>query len=392
MAQPDHNVRSRPLVSSDEQPRSSGHTLSRRTLLAAVPGLALIAAGVACGDDDDDTSAASTATTAPTTSADTSPTAADEASPTAAEEGTTEESGGSGWTFIDDRGETISRDIQPTRVVAYLPIAASLWDFGLEVVGVFGTTLRPDGTPEIYAGNVDLDKVVSLGETYGEIDLEKLVDLKPELVVFDIYDAAEFDLWGLPGDAVDQVASIADLVGISFVGAPVTSTIERIGELAEAVGADLSAAAVVGDRDAFETASQSVRDALADKAELPSLFVAAWPENLYVANPQIWGDLLYFKELGLDIVVPDVPEKELWETLSWEQANKYPSDIILNDARATALTEDDLAGYPTWQAHPAVKAGQVGPWFTEFVPSYLGFTTVLDSLVETISGSDPDVV
>lgn len=277
------------MVLSDERPRSSVHTFSRRTLLAAVPGLALIVAGVACGDDDDDTSAAPTATTAPTSSADTSPTAADEASPTAAEEGTTEESGGSGWTFIDDRGETISRDIQPTRVVAYLPIAASLWDFGLEVVGVFGTTLRPDGTPEIYAGNVDLDKVVSLGETYGEIDLEKLVDLKPELVVFDIYDAAEFDLWGLPGDAVDQVASIADLVGISFVGAPVTSTIERIGELAEAVGADLSAAAVVGDRDAFETASQSVRDALPDKAELTSLFVAAWPENLYVANPQILG-------------------------------------------------------------------------------------------------------
>lgn len=78
--------------------------------------------------------------------------------------------------------------------------------------------------------------------------------------------------------------------------------------------------------------------------------------------------------------------------LSWEQANKYQVDLILNDACSAALTPEQLAEYPTWAAQPAVEAGQVGEWFTEFVPSYRGFAGVLEALAETVNASQADVV
>ena len=83
---------------------------------------------------------------------------------------------------------------------------------------------------------------------------------------------------------------------------------------------------------------------------------------------------------------------ELWETLSWEQAGKYPADLALNDARSAAFTKEQLSDYATWTSNPAVQAGQVGDWATEFVPSYAGFAVVLEELAETIQQSRADVV
>jgi iron complex transport system substrate-binding protein len=358
--------------------------VSRRTLLAAVPGVMLLAAGVACGDDEDDPQPTATTVSAP----ESTPAAATDASPAAteAESGSTDGE----WTFTDDRGTTITLPQRPENVVAYVPIAASLWDFGVRPVGVFGTTVRADGTPEITSGDIDFDTVESLGEVYGEMDLEALVALQPDLILYDIY--GEFDLWGLSPEAVAQVEAIAPIAGISFVNRPVDETIGKIEELAGLLGADLSAADVVEAKESFDVASEAVRSACEAKEGLTALFTAGWTDNFYVANPPIWTDLIYFENLGLDIVVPEIPETELWETLSWEQANKYQVDLILNDARAAALTPEQLAGYPTWEAQPAVEAGQVGEWYTEFVPSYKGFAGVLESLAETIDASEADVV
>jgi|GEM_PF-131548 len=294
------------------------------------------------------------------------------------------------WSFTDDRGETITLPQRPERIVPYVPIAASLWDFGVRPVGVFGTTRNADGDPEITTGDLDFDTVESLGETYGEIDMEALVALKPDLILYDIY--GEFDLWGLPPEVVAQVEAIAPIAGISFVNRPVDETIGKIEELAGLLGADLSAPDVVEARERFDEASEAVRTACAEKDGLLAIFSAGWTDNFYVANPPVWTDLIYFQNLGLDVVVPDIDEGELWETLSWEQANKYQVDLILNDARVAALAPEQLAEYPTWMAQPAVKAGQVGEWYTEFVPSYKGFAGVLESLAETIEASDPDVV
>ncbi len=270
---------------------------------------------------------------------------------TARQDGTPAASGSGEWTWVDDAGETITLPAMPERVVAYMPVAASLWDFGMRPVGVYGPTRRPDGTPEVYVGNVDLDAVVSLGEEYGELDLEALK--------------------------------------IKFVDRPITDTIRGVEALAAALGADTASPEVVAAREEFEKASDELRAAIAEKPGLKVMFASGTPDSsFWVANPSVNADLLYFKELGLEIAQPDI-EEGYFEEVSWEQAGKYPADLILIDARQWSSTGEDLkARVPTFAALPAAKADQFGPWLTEYVPSYAGFTPVLQALAGSIRGAE----
>lgn len=381
-------------------------TMSRRTLLRGIAGGALATSALglvaACGgdDDDDDGSDASSDSPTSTSASEDGPTATSDAGDSARAEGmpeaTKSESGADGsgeWSFTDDRGVTITLPSRPERVVAYVPLAASLWDFGIEVAGIFGTSRGADGTPEIYAGSLDLDSIESLGETYGEIDLEALLALGADLIVTDMWPT--LDLYGLPAeDAARVEEEIAPVAGIKFVDQPVTDTLASLEALAEALGADLSAPKVAEAHERFDQAAADVEAAAAEKPELITLVASGGTDNFYVANPSYWADLTYFQQLGLNFVSPEIEPDALWETLSWEQAGKYPSDLVLVDLRSGtgSLTVDDMAEIPTWKEHPAVKAGQIGGWYTEFVPSYAGYAAILEDLAETIRNSRGDVV
>lgn len=292
------------------------------------------------------------------------------------------------WTWTDDAGQTFTLPARPERVVAYLPVAAALWDFGVRPVGVYGPTRRPDGTPEVYVGNVDLDAVVSLGEEYGAIDLEALVALQPDLIVNDMW-ADPPDIFGLDADGVAQMEAIAPIGQIKFVDRPITETIASVEALAAALGADIEADEVVAAREAFDKASKELRAAIAEKPGLTAIFASGTPDESYwVANPSVNADLLYFKELGLEIAQPDI-EEGFFEEVSWEQAGKYPADLILLDARQWSSTGEQLKEQvPTFAALPAAKADQFGSWLTEYVPSYAGITPVLQALTEAIRGSE----
>lgn len=307
---------------------------------------------------------------------------------TARQDGTPAASGSGEWAWVDDAGETITLPAMPERVVAYMPVAASLWDFGMRPVGVYGPTRRPDGTPEVYVGNVDLDAVVSLGEEYGELDLEALVALQPDLLVNDMW-ADPPDIFGLDADTVAQIEAVAPIGQIKFVDRPITDTIRGVEALAAALGADTASPEVVAAREEFEKASDELRAAIAEKPGLKVMFASGTPDSsFWVANPSVNADLLYFKELGLEIAQPDI-EEGYFEEVSWEQAGKYPADLILIDARQWSSTGEDLkARVPTFAALPAAKADQFGPWLTEYVPSYAGFTPVLQALAGSIRGAE----
>jgi iron complex transport system substrate-binding protein len=295
------------------------------------------------------------------------------------------------WTFTDDAGVTITLPQRPGRVVAYLPLAASLWEFGVRPVGVYGTTRRPDGTPEVYAGDVDLDAVEAIGETYGELDLEKLVALQPDLIVNDMWNTPP-DVWGLQPETIQQVNQIAPIANVRFVERPVTETIGSVEKLASALGADLTAPEVVAAKEAFTRASDDLEAAIAEKPGLTTLFISATPEgSFWVGNPMQFSDLMYFQELGLDVVQPDVTT-DFFEELSWEQAARYPADLILIDARSGSSTAEQLMEVPTFATLPAAAAGQFGAWQTEYVPSYVAFTAVMEDLAETIRGARADIV
>ena len=298
-----------------------------------------------------------------------------------------------GWTFTDDHGATVSLPERPERIVAYVGSAATLWDYGIHPVGVFGPLRREDGSPNPLAGTIDPDAVISLGEGWNEVDLEALVALRPDLIVSTTYspDIAG-DLWGLEPDVAAQAAQIAPVVAISTFETAVDASLSRFEDLAQALGADLQAPAVVAARERFARASDEVRTAAAAKPDLSVVVMSAWPEAIYVANPPAASDLAYFQQLGVNLVAPDNPDS-YWEELSWEQALKYPADLLLLDERDGGYTAANLDELPaTLAAHPAVQTGQVANWYTEFVLSYGAFAAVLEELAAALRDADETVV
>ena len=296
------------------------------------------------------------------------------------------------WSFTDDRGITITLPQRPTRIVAQVSVGAALWDYGIRPIGVYGPQRLPDGTPLPQAGNLDLDVVESVGEVMHEIDLEKLVSLKPDLIVTSLWGDIVF---GDADDVLKMVASTAPTLGIQIRNVPISQPIARFEEVAEALGADLGAPDVVAAKETYTRTVDDLKAAITAKPGLKVMFTSASPELLYVANPKTFGDLLFFQELGLDIVQPEVEPTAVWEELSWEQANKYPVDLIMNDARPGVewTLPEELAQIPIWNSLPAVQAKQVGPWYLAFlIPSHASYAPVLQEMVGVIEAADPNVV
>lgn len=335
----------------------SARRLSRRGLLAAGGAATLAALLAGCGGDEDS------------------------ATPAA------KDSGGP-WSFTDDRNEKVSAPARPTRVVAFTGVAAALVDFGVDkqIVGVFGETKRSDGSKDPQAGDLDVESVEILGNVWGEFNLEKYAALRPELLVTHMYDPGAF--WYVPDESKSKILPLAPTVTVTTARVPMTKPIERYAQLAESLGADLSAKKVTDAKARFEAAAESVRQAVKDNPGIKVLACSGSPDLFYASNPKVSTDLMYFAELGVDIVVPTKLEAgDYFEALSWENAGKFPADLLLLDNRSTALQPKDMAAKPTWQQLPAVKANQVAAW--DAVPrfSYAGAAPLLENLATAIKGA-----
>ena len=296
------------------------------------------------------------------------------------------------WSFPDGHGSTVTLPEMPKRIVAYSNAAAALFDYGIECVGIWGPQKRADGTPDPQTGDLDLSKLESLGQEYQEFDIEKLVGLNPDLLVGVTYDPSNpDDVWYLAPDSMDKIRSIAPVVTASVVRQSVTETIGTFETLAAALGAAMSADTVTAAKADFMAASDEVKAAAAAKPGLSVLVVSGGPDNIYIAAPAVAPDLTYFRELGVDVIEPK-DQANYWETLSWEQANLYPADMILNDVRSTWFTIEQMYEQPSFANLPAAKAKQVYNWYTEYVFSHKGFTPVLQELAKDINESNADLV
>ncbi|MEU5781029.1 ABC transporter substrate-binding protein [Micromonospora lupini] len=332
----------------------SARRLSRRGLLAAGGAATLAALLAGCGKDDAAKPAGSGNASGP-------------------------------WSFTDDRNKKIEAATRPARVVAFTGVAAALVDFGLDkqLVGVFGETKRADGTADPQAGALNVETVEILGNVWGEFSLEKYAALRPELLVTHMYDPDA--LWYVPDESKDKILPLAPSVAITTARVPMTKPIERYAALAESLGADLSAKKVTDAKARFDAAADAVRQAVKANPGIKVMACSGSPDLFYVSNPKVSTDLMYFAELGVDIVVPTKLEAgDYFEALSWENAGKFPADLVLLDNRSTALQPKDLAAKPTWQQLPAVKANQVTPW--DAVPrfSYAGSAPLLENLATAI--------
>jgi len=332
--------------------------LTRRGILAAGGALGLGAALAACGDDDAK-SGGSDATTA-------------------AKSGP--------WTFKDDRGKTVKLDEAPRNIVAFTGVAAALFDYGISVKGVFGPTKTTDGKPDVQAGDMDISKVTILGNVWDQFNVEKYAALAPDVLITTMFDGAG-TLWYVPEASKDKIAQLAPSVGISVYDRQLTEPLQRTWALAESLGADLKAAKATDAKKKFEEAAARLRKAAKAKPDIKVMAASAADTLFYVSGTNLSIDLEYFKALGVNFVEP--PEKAKakgggwYESLSWENVDKYAADIIMMDDRTATIQPADITE-ATWKKLPAVKAGQVIARSPEPIPSYDKCVAMVENLAKAI--------
>jgi iron complex transport system substrate-binding protein len=302
-----------------------------------------------------------------------------------------ESSGGGGgkWVYEDDLGTKVGLDDPPTRIAAYIGSAAVLWDFGIEATGVFGPQRREDGSATPATGRVDLQRVKSAGEE--EVDLEQLAAMKPDLIVLQ-KGPSGLDPYPLTDEQLDPVKRIAPIVAVQAYGAPADDILAAYERLAAALGAEVDDLVLKQEKVRLAEAKTALQGALAGKPGLTAMFTFADADAFWVAKTKDFPDMLGYQALGLTIVEAGGPD-DYFEKLSWEQAGRYPADVIFHDERPNSLQPGELdKNYPTWRSLPAVRAGQVGRWNAETVLSPRGFADAMVALTATVNAAKADVV
>jgi iron complex transport system substrate-binding protein len=333
--------------------------LTRRGLLAAGGALGLGAVLAACGDDD----SASEGSGKETTAAKSGP-----------------------WTFKDDRGTTVKLDKVPTKIVAFVGVAAALHDYGIEVKGVFGPTKTKDGKADVQAGDMDVSKLTVFGNVWDQFNVEEYAAFAPEVLITTIFDSAG-TLWYVPAASASKIAKLAPSVGISVYDRQLTAPLQRVWELAESLGADMAAAKVTDAKKRFEAASERLRAAAKAHPDIKVLAGSAAQDVFYVSGSNLSVDLEYFKALGVNFVEPPASVLKAsggwFESLSWENVDKYKADIIMMDDRTATIQPADITE-ATWKQLPAVKAGQVISRSPEPIPSYDKCVAMVENLAKAI--------
>ena len=199
---------------------------------------------------------------------------------------------------------------------------------------------------------------------WGEFDLERLIAIA-DLTCWSApgtapYHGENTPLWYVPEEAVPVVDERVPSIGILTEDVSIAQTIARFAELAAALGADLDAPEIVVATGAVRPRPWRIVEAGGCREAGPARTgrerhgrraLRRSPGRAPISSSSAsWA---------LTLWSPDSDPEEYWDLLSWEQANEYPADLILNDVRAHAFTPGQLMEIPTWRELPAVQAGQV---------------------------------
>jgi len=287
-----------------------------------------------------------------------------------------------GWTFVDDRKQTVRLPKRPTRIVAYTTAAAALQQWGVTPVGVFGDDPRED--PVLVGFPWDESQVV--GSVYGEIDVAMLLSLKAELIVSQWYPPpADTPLFGFKDLAQQKrIRSRVPIVGLSG-RASATKQIDRFRDLARALGSDTMSDAITRARAAFLSAAARLSEAARRTSNARIIAVSGDQTTMYVAKLVDFGDLSFYRHRGVPLVSAKTSDA-YWDRFGWGHAAKYSADGILYDARSMFLPLRDAKRIPSFAALPAVRANQIARWQVNPPPSYQAYTEAMNDLSTTIAG------
>src|SRR5690606_24044423 len=134
----------------------------------------------------------------------------------------------------DDRGTTGELDKWPANIVACTGVAAALYDYGLQVKGVFGPTETKDGKADAQAGDTDSSTVTILGNVWDQFNAEKYATRAPDVLIATMFDETG-TLWYVPEASKGKIAKLAPSVGISVYDRQLTGPLQRMWELAESL-------------------------------------------------------------------------------------------------------------------------------------------------------------
>lgn len=264
------------------------------------------------------------------------------------------------WSYKDATGTTVKVDHTPKRIVVLNDIAISFIEYGLKPVGTFGQlTMAKDARFD----DLDTDGITQLGEAYGDIDLEQLAALKPDLVVTSVYPTDEKGTLDTtqPGygfkdkEQQKQVQAIAPVAQVKW-GGKGEDVIKTIADLAESLGAKESTVDAAEDR--FETAADDLEKA-AKASDLSVVSMYADGDGAYVTRPSDEPTLQMYTSFGVDFVNPK-PKGFYWGIYSWENAGQISGDVILLSQQGYQVA--DLEKQPTFADNAALEAGQVHSW------------------------------
>ena len=289
------------------------------------------------------------------------------------------------WSYTDSLGNTVTLDEVPTRIIASQDAAAGLIPLGIRPIAIYAD--GPVSDAKALQG-LDLTGIEIIGQAWGEVDIEKAAALDPQLVIAEYWplDSA----WSGGEAVVDALTPLAPITGVTQ-GDSVLTLIEDYEALAASLGADLSKAEVAADKAAFETSLAAFKAATEAKPNLTALAVWAGPDALYVAATAGAAELMDFKAWGLNLIDPEVADdRGYWETLSWENTDKYQPDLILVDNRQASTLETALAR-PTWTLMKAAEAGAVTEWPAFWLRNYRAYASELDKVTAAINAADENL-
>ena len=270
--------------------------------------------------------------------------------------------GDTAWSFTDDTGKTVTLDHQPKRIASYADYALGLLSTGVAPVAVFG---RVDVKTDERFADYDLSKTAIVGNSYGEIDLEKLADAAPDLIVAGVYptdrkgtiDKNEPYYSLADKEQQAQLEKIAPIVAIE-VGGKGSDVIESMNKLATALGADPDTIAAA--RKKYDTAAADLTAASKETGlEVTQMYADA--DGVYVVKPGDEPETELYRSLGVDFTDLHPDGEYYWDKYSWENAAQMMTgDVLL--VNVEGFQKKDLLDQATFASSPALKADQIHAW------------------------------
>lgn len=261
---------------------------------------------------------------------------------------------------------------QPEKVVMDCYAYSSLQEYDVKPVALFGY----DCDNPFVMGDVDVKDIPKVG-TDGEINVEKLAELKPDAIIG--HGGAQGWSW-FDEDVNKQITRVAP-----FVPLPGKESIDKqiadVREIAAFFGGDTTSDAVKKSDADLETAKKTFGEA-AKGSDLNIMLASPSKEMLYTAVGFAQADLL--EDAGATIIGAEAPKQgNPWGQVAWESAASYPADVIFIEGYDDSWSFDN----ELWQALPAVKAKQLGSWGSKGAMTATNYAAWLNNAAELVKSS-----